>query len=86
MELDQSNPFTGSEEQLQELKAAYTEMAEIINSRDRGRLKAFDSEALKAWSVTTGDSEDAILLSLYTKEELEEKKPEYFPSNGRLRS
>ncbi|MFX4315740.1 hypothetical protein F8O53_28235, partial [Enterobacter sp. 63] len=74
-----ATPFTGSEEQLQKLKAAYTEMAEIINSRDRGRLKAFDSEALKAWSVTTGDSEDAILLSLYTKEKLEGGKARMLP-------
>lgn len=69
-----ATPFTGSNEQLQQLKAAYNEMAEIINSGDRPRLKDFDSEALKAWSATTHDSEDEILLSLYTKEDLEGKK------------
>ena len=74
-----ATPFTGSDEQLQKLKAAYTEMAEIINSRNRDRLKAFDSEALKAWSATTGDSEDAILLSLYTKEKLEGGKARILP-------
>ncbi|PAN71479.1 hypothetical protein CIW68_15715 [Enterobacter cloacae] len=74
-----ATPFTGSDEQLQKLKAAYIEMAEIINSRNRDRLKAFDSEALKAWSATTGDSEDAILLSLYTKEELEGGKARILP-------
>ena len=54
-------------------------MAEIIKNRNRDRLKAFDSEALKAWSVTAGDSEDAILLSLYTKEKLEGGKASILP-------
>lgn len=74
-----ATPFTGSEEQIRKLKATYSEMAEIINSGNRARLKAFDSEALKAWSVTTGDSEDAILLSLYTKEKLEGGKARILP-------
>ena len=66
-----AEPFTGSSEQIQKLRAAYSEMAEIINSRDRNRLKTYDKTALQAWSATTGDSEDEILLSLYTKEKLE---------------
>ncbi|MFA9594968.1 hypothetical protein [Citrobacter telavivensis] len=74
-----ATPFTGSDEQLQKLKAAYTEMAGIISRGDRASLKAFDSEALKAWSATTGDSEDSILLSLYTKEELEGRKIRILP-------
>lgn len=74
-----ATPFTGSDEQLQKLKAAYSEMAEIINSGNRARLKAFDSEALKAWSVTTGDSEDVILLSQHPKEELEGGKARILP-------
>lgn len=49
-------------------------MAEIINSRDRLKLKEFDRVALKAWSTSTGDSEDEILLSQYPKEELEAGK------------
>lgn len=74
-----ATPFDGSKEQLQKLRAAYAEMAEIINSRDRSRLKEFDRVALKAWSVTTGDSEDEILLSLYTKDELEGGKVKLIP-------
>ncbi|MDM2747765.1 hypothetical protein OGY07_00075, partial [Citrobacter sp. Cs237] len=54
-------------------------MAEIINSRDRNRLKAYDKTALKAWSATTGDSEDEILLSQYTKNELEGGKARILP-------
>ncbi|EMV7408765.1 hypothetical protein [Enterobacter soli] len=74
-----ATPFTGSDEQLQKLKVAYTEMAEIINSRDRRRLRDYYKEALKAWSVTTGDSEDAILLSRFPKEELEGEKAKLLP-------
>ncbi|WBM68872.1 hypothetical protein OH773_11700 [Buttiauxella sp. WJP83] len=74
-----ATPFTGSNEQLQQLKAAYSEMAEIISAGDRARLKVFDSEALKAWSATTHDSEDEILLSLYSKENLEGKKIKMLP-------
>lgn len=79
-----ATPFTGSNEQLQQLKAAYSEMAEIISAGDRARLKDFDSEALNTWSATTHDSEDEILLSLYTKENLEGKKSKCSPSNGRV--
>lgn len=74
-----ATPFTGSDEQLQKLKAAYIEMAAIISSGDRARLKASHKEALKAWSVTTGDSEDEILLSLYPKEEIEGRKARMQP-------
>ncbi|WBM72801.1 hypothetical protein OH773_11710 [Buttiauxella sp. WJP83] len=74
-----ATPFTGRDEQLQQLKAAYSEMAEIISAGDRARLKMFDSEALKAWSASTHDSEDEILLSLYTKENLEGKKIKMLP-------
>jgi len=69
-----ATPFNGSDEQIQKLKAAYTEMAEIIRSGDRVRLKEFDREALKIWSATTQSSEDEIFLSLYKKENLEDKK------------
>ncbi|WP_407208833.1 hypothetical protein [Citrobacter sedlakii] len=74
-----AEPFTGSNEQMQKLRAAYSKMAEIINSRDRNRLKAYDKTALKAWSATTGDSEDEILLSQYTKDKLEGGKAWILP-------
>ncbi|MGK9176082.1 hypothetical protein KXR87_23225 [Yokenella regensburgei] len=74
-----AEPFTGSREQIQKLRAAYSEMAEIINSRDRNRLKIYDKTALEAWSRTTGDSEDEILLSQYTKNELEEGQAMILP-------
>lgn len=74
-----ATPFTGSDEQLQKLKDAYTEMAEIINSRDRTRLRDHYKEALKAWSATTGDSEDVILLSRFPQEELEGGKAKLLP-------
>ncbi|MDM2748295.1 hypothetical protein OGY07_02885, partial [Citrobacter sp. Cs237] len=35
--------------------------------------------ALKAWSATTGDSEDEILLSQYTKDKLEGGKAKILP-------
>ncbi|MCZ5700915.1 hypothetical protein O5466_16160 [Escherichia coli] len=84
MGLDAGNPYTGSDEQLRKLKAAYTEMASIISSRDRARLKAYNKEALKAWSATTGDSEDDILLSLFSKDNVEGGKPECSPSGGTI--
>ncbi|RXJ16474.1 hypothetical protein [Lelliottia nimipressuralis] len=74
-----ATPFTGSDEQIQKLKAAYMELADIIRSGDRARLKEFDREALKIWSATTHNNEDEILLSLYTKENLEEKKIKILP-------
>ncbi|MGF6269278.1 hypothetical protein ABIE17_001762 [Lelliottia nimipressuralis] len=79
-----ATPFTGSDEQIQKLKAAYMELADIISSGDRARLKAFDREALKIWSATTHNNEDEILLSLYTKENLEEKKSKYFLLYGKI--
>lgn len=74
-----ATPFTGSTEQLQKLKQAYTELADIISSRNRNLLKTNHKEALKAWSSTTGDSEDDILLSLYPKDELEGGKAKMLP-------
>ncbi|EJM1487996.1 hypothetical protein [Escherichia coli] len=74
-----ATPYTGSDEQLRKLKAAYTEMASIISSRDRARLKAYNKEALKAWSATTGDSEDDILLSLFSKDNVEGGKARMQP-------
>lgn len=84
MGLDAGNPYTGSDEQLRKLKAAYTEMASIISSRDRARLKAYNKEALKAWSATTGDSEDDILLSLFSKDNVEEESQNAAHQVGRL--
>ncbi|MGK9176083.1 hypothetical protein KXR87_23230 [Yokenella regensburgei] len=57
----------------------YSEMAIIINSRDRNRLKAYDKTALIAWSATTGDSEDEILLSQYNKDKLEGGEAKILP-------
>ncbi|MGK9176064.1 hypothetical protein KXR87_23110 [Yokenella regensburgei] len=74
-----AEPFTGSNIQIQKLRTAYNEMAEIINSKDRNRLKKFNKIALKAWSTTTGDSEDEILSSLYTKEKLEGGRAKLIP-------
>lgn len=69
-----ATPYTNTKEQLQELRNAYSEMAGIINSRNRELLKKFDHVALKAWSVTTGETEDDILESQYPKERLEAGK------------
>ncbi|HCR9749823.1 TPA: hypothetical protein OPR08_002029 [Citrobacter koseri] len=74
-----AEPFTGSSEQIQKLRTAYSEMARIINSRDRNRLKAYDKTALEAWSATTGNSEDEILLSQFTKDDLEGGKAILLP-------
>ncbi|EKK4597847.1 hypothetical protein NTK94_004617 [Escherichia coli] len=74
-----ATPYTGSDEQLRKLKATYTEMATIINSGDRARLKLYNTEALKAWSATTGDSEDDILLSHFPKDNLEGGKAKILP-------
>lgn len=74
-----AEPFTGSDEQIRKLKAAYSEMADIISSGDRKRLKAYEKTALAAWSLTTGDSEDEILLSRYPKNELEGRKAKMIP-------
>ncbi|MGK9230036.1 hypothetical protein KXS13_23380, partial [Yokenella regensburgei] len=71
--------ITGSSEQIQKLRSAYSEMAIIINSRDRNRLKAYDKTALIAWSATTGDSEDEILLSQYNKDKLEGGEAKILP-------
>lgn len=66
-----TKPFSESEEEIQKLRMAYTEMAQIINSKDRNKLKEFDHVALQAWSTATGESEDDILESQYSKEKLE---------------
>ena len=71
--------FTGSDEQIRKLKTAYSEMADIISTGDRKRLKAYEKTALAAWSLTTGDSEDEILLSRYPKNELEGRKAKMIP-------
>lgn len=85
MGLDASYALTGSDEQLQKLKAAYIEMAAIISSGDRARLKASHKEALKAWSVTTGDSEDEILLALSKRRNRRQESQNAAHQMGRLR-
>ncbi|QLR72659.1 hypothetical protein HV337_08925 [Citrobacter freundii] len=74
-----AEPFTGSSEQLQKLRAAYSKMAEIINKRDRSHLKKLYKTALEGWSTSTGDSEDEILLSRFTKDKLEGGKAKIIP-------
>lgn len=74
-------PFTGSAEQINGLKNAYTKMANIINRGDREELKKYNRIALKAWSKTTGDSEDSILESQYSKKDLEGGKIKINPIN-----
>ncbi|WP_250131639.1 hypothetical protein [Salmonella bongori] len=74
-----AEPFTGSSEQIQKLRAAYSRMAEIINNRDRNQLKKFYRIALEEWSTSTGDSEDEIFLSRFTKDKLEGGKAKILP-------
>ena len=66
-----ATPYINNQEQLQKLRSAYSEMAKIINGKNRNLLKDFDQVALKAWSKTTGETEDDILASQYPKERLE---------------
>ena len=74
-----AEPFTGSSEQLQKLRSAYSKMAEVINNRDRNHLKKFYKKALEGWSTSTGDSEDEILLSRFTKDKLEGGQAKILP-------
>lgn len=76
-----ATPFDESEIQSNQLKGAYTEIAKVINMHSREQLKKFHSIALRAWSKATGDSEDDILLSQYTKEEIEGKEVTIDPIN-----
>lgn len=74
-----ATPFTGTDEQINGLRSAYLELAKIINMRDRKLLKNSHSIALEAWSKTTGESEDDILLSQYPKEDIEDGKVKIDP-------
>lgn len=67
-----ATPFTGTDEQINGLRSAYLELAKIINMRNRKLLKNSHSIALEAWSKTTGESDDDILLSQYPKEDIED--------------
>ncbi|QLK63722.1 hypothetical protein GE278_21435 (plasmid) [Enterobacteriaceae bacterium Kacie_13] len=69
-----ATPFDGTKNQIDKLRESYTEMSKIINSGNRTELKKYDGIALKAWSTTTGESEDSILESQYSKQELEGHK------------
>lgn len=60
-----ATPFTGGDEQLNGLRLAYKELAGIINSNDRTKLKINHQIVLKAWSAATGDTEDQIFESQY---------------------
>lgn len=66
-----ATPFTGTQGELEGLKNAYAEIAEIINNQDRNKLKINHAIALHAWTRATGSSEDRILLSQYPREDLE---------------
>lgn len=66
-----ATPFTGTQGELEGLKKAYAEIAEIINNQDRNKLKINHAIALHAWTRATGSSEDRILLSQYPREDLE---------------
>ncbi|WP_330986292.1 MULTISPECIES: hypothetical protein [Enterobacterales] len=74
-----SEEFTGSDIQIQKLKEAYSELAEIINSHDRDKLEEANTIALDAWSKTTGESREDMLFSLYPKEDIEDKKITILP-------
>lgn len=74
-----ATPYVNSNIQLQGLRNAYSEMAEIINSRNRSLLKNFDHVALKAWSTSTGETEDNILASQYPQYKLEGGKARIEP-------
>ena len=65
-----ATPFNGSNEHLQKLRDAYAELAEIINNKDRARLKKFEKISLEAWTLVTGDSEDDIISSRYIKDNI----------------
>lgn len=69
-----ATPFIGSEDQIKNLQDAYLEIAGIINTHDRARLKKSHSIALSAWARATGEEEDNILLSQYSEQEIEGKK------------
>ncbi|WP_104925283.1 hypothetical protein [Rahnella sikkimica] len=71
--------FTSSEDQINNLRNAYLEIATIINMRNRSLLKESHSIALQAWSKTTGESEDDILSSQYPKEDIESGKVKIDP-------
>lgn len=76
-----ATPYTGSEEQIKKLRDSYLKLAEIINMHDRTQLKKSHNIALHAWAKTTGDNEDAILLSQYSKSDIEEGKVKIDPIN-----
>lgn len=76
-----ATPYTNDPAQLEKLRESYIKMAEIINSQSRAQLKQFDSVALKAWSLTTGENEDDILASQYPKDKLEGGKAKIEPIN-----
>ena len=74
-----ATPYINNNDQLTKLREAYIEMAGIINSRNREKLKKFDQIALHAWSTTTGESEDDILASQYPQDKLEGGKAKIEP-------
>lgn len=69
-----ATPFTGSEEQIQKLQMAYSEFADAINDQDRSKIKKLYKISLDVWSRSMGDSEDDILESQFTKDEIENGK------------
>lgn len=63
--------YNGSSAQLELLKKSYNEIAEILKSRNREKLKESHKIALNSWAIATGETPDDILSSQYSKKELE---------------
>lgn len=66
-----ASPFMGTDEQVEALRQSYLEIAEAIKNHDRHALKSLHKISLSAWAATTGNTEDSILESQYSKEEIE---------------
>lgn len=74
-----ATPFTGSDDQIIKLRKSYLDVAKAINNHDRNSIKKLHEISLKAWAIATEDSEDDILKSQYTSEEIEQGKANINP-------
>ncbi|MGM3162665.1 hypothetical protein ACS25C_18075 [Dickeya undicola] len=55
-----ATPFTGKPEQIQALKLAYLELWQFLASKNSSAIKSGLSDALHAWSITTGNTADEV--------------------------
>ncbi|WP_043892652.1 hypothetical protein [Providencia sneebia] len=74
-----SEPYTGTQQQIDELKSAYEKLWTEFNNRDLDGIKKSLAISLDAWAVASDSTPDKISDSHQFEEEFKRKKAKMIP-------